>query len=434
MKQCNKMLSLLFITLFVHFSALSQTTMNEQACAKGSPDACFNTALDYYDGAGVPQDIKKAVSFFSKACQMGLSNSCMNAAMIAKGGAGNLSADLELATVNFEKACALGVKQGCDNAFYYRASEKSSVYNPAKGMLVAKNACNIGNENACFWGLYRAHDGSEGKFPDLIDNKEAAWFGEFTCRKYNDPLGCHKAEIFYAKPDSPGFDAEKALIYSKLSCDTHSGNISCFNVGRIYWEINEHRLTAHYMQKSCDLGYEKACPHAKEWREYSQKMIAYEEQKAKNDAMISAPLSQGRYGEAVSIAIHQLRSTEHAERAVLAANNAGAMGQVNTQDLYVLATWFSSGSVKGAINAEMSARGIGLEGTFGAGTNTAGAASQRWKEAYGSTMPTASTSSSSPSMMAVPSALQISAQTREKYRYAHCTMAGSNASASVCRN
>ncbi len=63
MKQCNKMLSLLFITLFVHFSALSQTTMNEQACAKGSPDACFNTALDYYDGAGVPKDIKSGFIF-----------------------------------------------------------------------------------------------------------------------------------------------------------------------------------------------------------------------------------------------------------------------------------------------------------------------------------------------------------------------------------
>ena len=162
--------------------------------------------------------------------------------------------------------------------------------------------------------------------------------------------------------------------------------------------------------------------------------MAYEEQKARNDAIINSALSQGQYGQAVYAAIHQLRSQAHLEQAVMAASRTGAMGQVNTNDLYVIASWFSSGPVRSAANAEMSARGTGLEGTFGEGTNTAGAASARWQEAYGSTLPSPSSSSSSPSAIAVPSAAQISAQTREKYRYAHCTMAGSNASANVCRN
>ena len=365
---------------------------------------------------------------------MGLPNSCMNAAMIAKRGGGNLSTDLELATVNFEQACALGVKQGCDNAFYYRGNEKSPVYNPAKGMLVVKNACAIGNENACFWGLYRAHDGNEGKHPELINKKEAAWFGEFTCRKYNDGLGCHTAEIYYANPDSPGFDAEKALIYSKLSCDSFSSKTSCYNVGSIYWQIEEDKLTTHYLQKACELGHENACDYAKKWRKYYDEKVAYEKQKARNDAVINSALSQGQYGQAVNAAIHQLRSQAHLEQAVMAASRAGAMGQVATNDLYVIASWFSSGPVRGAANAEMSARGTGLEGTFGEGTNTAGAASARWQQAYGSTLPSPSSSSSSTGSIAVPSAAAISAQIRDKYRYAHCTMAGSNASASVCRN
>ena len=434
MKYFKGLKFVVLFSLFTHFCALSQTSTSEQACMKGSPDACFNTALDYYDGAGIPQDIKKAVSFFSKACEMGLSNSCMNAAMIAKGGGGNLPANLELATVNFENACALGVKQGCDNAFYYRSNEKSPVYNPAKGMLVVKNACVIGNEKACFWGLYRAYDGSQGKHPELIDKEKSAWFGEFTCRKYNDALGCHAAELYYANPESPGFDAEKALIYSKLSCDSYSSKASCYNVGSIYWQIEEDKLTTHYLKKACELGHESACEYAKKWRKYYDEKVAFEEQKARNDAVINNALSQGQYGNAVSAAIHQLRSQAHLEQAVMAASRASAMGQVATNDLYVIASWFSSGPIRGAANAEMSARGTGLEGTFGEGTNTAGAASARWQEAYGSTLPSPSLSSSSPSTIAVPSAAQISAQTREKYRYAHCAMAGSNASASVCRN
>lgn len=432
MNSCKGIKLLVLLSVFMHFCAFSQTSTSEQACMKGSPDGCFNRALDYYDGAGVPQDIAKAVSFFSKACELGLSNSCMNAAMIAKSGGGNLAPDIELATVNFERACGLGVAQGCDNAFYYRGNEKSPVYNPAKGMLVVKNACAIGNENACFWGLYRAFDGKKGEFPNLIDKKEAAWFGEFTCRKYNDSLGCHTAENYFADPSSPGFDAEKGLLYSKLSCDTYSSSVSCYNVGSIYWQIEERNLTSQYLQKACDLGYAKSCQYAKDWREYAQKLTAYEEQKAKNDALINGALSQGQYGQAVSAAIHQLRSQEYVEKAVLATSSAGAMGQVNTNDLYVIASWFSSGPVRGAADSEMSARGTGLEGTFGEGTNTAGAADARWKAAYGGNMPSPSSSASTPSIKPMPSAAEISAQTREKYRYAHCVMSGSNTSAKVC--
>ena len=127
------------------------------------------------------------------------------------------------------------------------------------------------------------------------------------------------------------------------------------------------------------------------------------------------------------------RSQDLAQRAILAARNAGRMGDVATNDLYAAALWFSSGPVRQAADAEMAARGTGLEGTFGTGTNTAGAADARWRELYGSSAPSYSSSASSVTPPSVASAAEISAATRDRYRYAHCVMSGSNTSASVCQ-
>ena len=62
-----------------------------------------------------------------------------------------------------------------------------------------------------------------------------------------------------------------------------------------------------------------------------------------------------------------------------------------------------------------------------------GVRAARWKELYGSSAPRYTSSSPSFSPPAMKSASQISAETKQKYRYAHCTMSGSNTSAKVCQ-
>jgi hypothetical protein len=143
-------------------------------------------------------------------------------------------------------------------------------------------------------------------------------------------------------------------------------------------------------------------------------------------------LRDGKYGQAVNTALYQYGSVEYAQMATLAASRAGRMSDVGTQDLYALASWFRDGPVRAAADSEMAKRGTGLEGTFGTGTNAAGAADARWKAANGGSAPRPSSSGYTPSRPSVLGASQAAAQTRDKYRSAHCTMSG-NANRNLCR-
>ncbi len=87
---------------------------------------------------------------------------------------------------------------------------------------------------------------------------------------------------------------------------------------------------------------------------------------------------------------------------------------------------------RAAADAEPSARGTGLEGTFGTGTNAPSMADARWKQLYGMSAPTYSSSSSSFKPARMESASQTSAEIRDKYHCTHYAMKGSNTSASVC--
>ena len=63
-------------------------------------------------------------------------------------------------------------------------------------------------------------------------------------------------------------------------------------------------------------------------------MAEYETKMASLNAMVDTPLSQGRYGDAVSAAINATGSRDLAEKAILATKSAGRMSEVATNDLY----------------------------------------------------------------------------------------------------
>ena len=116
------------------------------------------------------------------------------------------------------------------------------------------------------------------------------------------------------------------------------------------------------------------------------------------------------------------------------ADAAGSYSGFSTSNLYVLSLWFPGEAAGAAADRELAARGTGLEGRFGEGTNTAGAADARYRAAYGDSPPSYSSPvSSASSAPPMKSASQISAETRDRYRWAHCTMSGSNRSAQVCQ-
>ncbi|MBI1399223.1 tetratricopeptide repeat protein [Hyphomonas sp.] len=411
----------------------SAQTQSEPACLAGDAEACFYTGVEYAQGIGAPEDKQKAVTFFLKACDGGIPDGCSTSGVLIRAGEGNLEKNVIRGVAYQERACAMGHVDGCEWALGNRISPASEAYDLKKAIATAKAGCEAGVEKACAWGRSWSWDGSKGKYPDLINMIDAGWFAERDCAR-NDIMGCYIAERAYADPESAAFDAAKGLKYSLINCNEKANEGSCRNVGGVYLDIGEEKLGAEYMRKACGMGHENACEIAADWERYFAEVAAREARIAARDKIINDLVSAGRYGDAVSAALHQIGTKEYAEKAALSARSAGAMAQIETADLYALALWFPSGPVRAAADSEMSARGTGLEGTFGTGTNEPGMADARWKDLYGSSAPryTSSTSPSAPQSRTF-GAGDAAAQTREKYRYAHCIMAGSNTSATVCQ-
>ncbi|WP_321489981.1 hypothetical protein [uncultured Hyphomonas sp.] len=417
----------------ISFAAMAQGSASESACNSGDAEACFYTGAEYAQGAGVAEDKQKAVTYFLKSCEMGVPDGCSTSGILVSLGEGNLEKDVLTGVEYMERACGMGHADGCSRAIGHRISDTSPALNLRKAVETAKAGCTAGVENPCYWGLDWSWDGKKGQYPSLIDMPTAGWFAEEACNRYHDVMGCDVAARLYANPDASTFDAEKGLTYSMIRCDEQKSGADCRNVGGVYLSIEEYELGALYMRRACDFGHNDACKVAADWETYNREMAEYEAKMAAFRQMVDTPLSQGRYGDAVRAAINSAGSKDLAQKAILATSSAGRMSEISTNDLYAAALWFPSGPVRAAADAELSARGTGLEGTFGTGTNAPGMADARWKQLYGTSAPSYSSGSSSFKPAPMKSASQISAETREKYRWAHCTMKGSNASATVCQ-
>lgn len=413
----------------------AQQSPSQAACATGDGEACFYTGAEYAQGQGVPENKQRAVDFFLRACNLGVPDGCNTAGYLMSVGEGNLERNVELGVEYMAQACTMGHEDGCSRSLGHFISASSPARNYGRAVATARAGCEAGVRNPCLWGLDWSWDGNSGDHPDMINLENAAWFAERACDRYRDIKGCDVAARVYANPEASTFDAEKGLRYSIIRCDEQQSGGDCRNVAAVYISIEEHRLGASYYERACSFGHAESCGRAREWQTYFRDMAAYEANRSARMVSIDQPLAQGRYAEAVSTAINTARSRELAERAILATRQAGRMGDIATNDLYAAALWFSSGPVRQAADAELAARGTGLEGRFGTGTNSPGAADARWRELYGSSAPTytSSSSGSSSAPPPMPSATDIAAATRDRYRYAHCTMSGSNTSAQVCQ-
>lgn len=407
---------------------------SEASCNTGNAEACFYTGAEYAQGQGVAENKQTAVQFFLKSCELGIPDGCSTSGYLVARGEDNLQANAEQGTQYMEQACAMGHVDGCSKAIGYRMAQNYPTYNLQQAVVTAKKGCNANVRSTCVWGARWSTDGDQGKYPSLINADNAAWFSERGCG-LGDQESCIYAERVFSDPQSPLFDAQKSMIYTTTNCHNNSA-VSCNNASVIFLQIEDYPEAIGYMKKACEQGHQSSCSLLPQWEKYLADLTAYQQyqqQLTQQTATIDQLINNKQFGNAVATAI-DYRSSTLAEKATLAAARNNGMNQISTDNLYIVAFWFSSGEARAAADKEMAARGTGLEGTFGTGTNAAGMADARWKAQHGNNMPRAGTSYNNPaSSKPVLNFTEASRQTREKYRHVHCTMNKNNASNySVC--
>ncbi|MBR9807048.1 MAG: sel1 repeat family protein [Alphaproteobacteria bacterium] len=417
-------------------SAQEIVSTNEIACSKGGAEACFYAGADYAQGSnGLPVSMPKAAELFTKACTLGVPDGCFYTAGMYRRGADGIAVDPAKGIDLYETACTMGHEEACSATFaILRTAEKDEQDMP-RLLSAFEKGCANQSMKACQWGAEIFYDGREGKDPGHIDPVRGAPLAEQACDVTAEPYFCVIGEIMYAKPDSPAFNAEKALKMTAINCEAGVKE-SCANLGGIYHSIGDYERAYTQYDKACQLGNEVGCGAAKDLKSWLDEWAEWNAKQAAREAEMSAMLNAGDYNGAVATAVSVYKSSDWAAKAVNAASAAGRMGDVDDYDLKVLELWFDSKGPGGVVKAEMRRRGIAVSGEYdswAADMQTIRSANQRFNAAR------ANTSSyrpieRGPSLDSKPmlSAADAAAQTREKYRYAHCTMNG-NANRTVCQ-
>lgn len=111
------------------FSAQSESKttfeLYTKACDKGSINGCVNLAKIYYNGDGVKQDFNMAKKLFIRACNRRQPKACFYAANIYKRGAKGVQRNIRKSKLLFARGCRLGYAQSCDQ--YNLIREKREV-------------------------------------------------------------------------------------------------------------------------------------------------------------------------------------------------------------------------------------------------------------------------------------------------------------------
>ena len=237
----------------------------------------------------------------------------------------------------------------------------------------------------------------------------------------------------------------KPLRYRRVNCDL-GGWRSCEDLARIYYNLGEFAPAEQVAAKACDPAHSEqrsVCEFAASLRQRRQEIEqALDErheaqrrrlaERERTSQVVQSFLGQGKYDSAIYAAIYHSRQLADARTALEATLQAGALGSVYKDHLYVLDYWFPSGRLNAAVNAEIERRSRGDDCGIYNCTNMPGASSRRWAAGAGRTAASRSSSSASSFQPArMKSAAEISRETRNRYRTAHCTM-NNNANRYLC--
>lgn len=189
----------------------------EKACSNDDYTNCYFLAEMYINEYGVDEDITKAIEFYKTSCDLEYSIACNKLGNFYLEGE-YLDEDYKLAFKYFSISCDLEDPEGCNNVgfMYYEGLEVDQ--DTEESLKYFNFACDLNNAEGCFF---------IAKIKDLPPNRTYERRYHRRSRTRVDWLGLISDKVF-------GYPVNKNA--------------------------------EPYYQKSCDLGFNKACTRLKEWK------------------------------------------------------------------------------------------------------------------------------------------------------------------------
>jgi TPR repeat protein len=270
---------------------------NLKECEQNKSKACALVAKAYLNGNGVKADPKKAIEFYTKACNLKNGVSCYLLGILYEGTSqklmqkfGNIVKDKRRASEFYEKSCrydsdgnlcsniAINLekredftnafnyyKKGCDKGSLNSCMLMANAYddgkgvtkNPKKAFELYKDGCQQGYKPSC--GLL----GNAYKEGVIVkqDLKKASKYFEIAC-DINIYEFCAEAGFLYLQGNGVTKDMKKAVSFNQKACDGGVG-FSCMTLGVMAYrgdgmKQNKEKAMTLFKQ-ACELGDENGC-------------------------------------------------------------------------------------------------------------------------------------------------------------------------------
>lgn len=190
---------------------MSTEDMYKQECENKNSKSCLELAQIFVKNGEPNYTIGNALIYNKKACDLGESKGCLNAAYTY-----NNANDFNTSALFHKRACDLGELSACHSLAEMYYEGKKLKRDAFKASELYEKACNNGNFYSCVFAGYLY----KNKQNDFIeDYSKARKFFELACnnKQYD---GCNAIAYMYKNGDGVGKDNTEALKYYKKACDS----------------------------------------------------------------------------------------------------------------------------------------------------------------------------------------------------------------------
>jgi TPR repeat protein len=233
----------------------------EEACDAGNAGGCYELAIVYRDGEGVPADHARFLELAANACDGGDGRGCYGVAKDElradeEGTATATPEQLERGMAFYRKGCDLGFAPACRNlALHVRDSQPADA-DPEATIAGFDRACSAGDGAACFAlaGLFDLHEGVP-----LRDDPAAA--NDALRRGCNqlDNDSCQNLAWHYAHGFGLETDFVRSAALYQLACGDAAG-FNCFMIPSAHYAAPPYEGSEIRSEWSEAAGaYDRAC-------------------------------------------------------------------------------------------------------------------------------------------------------------------------------
>ena len=231
-------------------------TYASKACDLGSHHACSNVATLYEYGSGVDEDKPRARLMYEDACDGGYVQACFYLGAMLIEGAGGM-ADRSRGEAVLASACADGSGRACAELGDLLTREERSVDEQARGASLLIEQCGADDAQACAY-LGSVFFNGAGVATDLARARSLA---ERSCN-LGSSLGCHGYGVLLRNPGAGPIDEAEAAEAQEYACEAGFMD-ACMDLGFHYErglgvEANIKKVAdAH--RKACDADIAVSC-------------------------------------------------------------------------------------------------------------------------------------------------------------------------------